>query len=255
VSGPLAGKRILVTRPLKQGDTFVLGLMALGAEVIHLPAIQIERPSDFGPLDEALRGLASYDWLVVTSANGALAVLDRLNELGLDSRVLRSVRIAVVGPATARVFVEHGFEPEVLPREHVSTAIVAELGLLEGKRVLLARGDRAGKELPSELAKRGALVSDVVAYGIVEQSSVDFAGAPPDYITFTSGSAVEVTIKSLRQHAPDWLAASFACIGPITAAALEAVGLRPVLIAAPHTTEALAEAIVDHAQRGRCNYA
>jgi uroporphyrinogen III methyltransferase/synthase len=59
VKRPLHGKRILVTRPRAQAGRLAALLEANGAEVLALPAIAIEPPEDWGPLDEAIRGLAS----------------------------------------------------------------------------------------------------------------------------------------------------------------------------------------------------
>src|SRR5205085_5402534 len=76
---PLFGKRIVVTRAREQADALSSRLHALGADVIEIPTIEILPAADYGPLDRAISGLASYDWLIFTSANGVRFFLDRLD--------------------------------------------------------------------------------------------------------------------------------------------------------------------------------
>ena len=67
---PLAGCRVLVSRAKKQAGALSSALRELGCEVIEIPFIEIRKPSSYQPLDTALRNLATYDWLILTSVNG-----------------------------------------------------------------------------------------------------------------------------------------------------------------------------------------
>src|SRR5206468_7977123 len=75
---PLFGQRIVVTRPSGESDGSASTLEALGAEVLLAPTVQILPVEDFGPLDDAIGRLDSFDWLVFTSSNGVRHFLDRL---------------------------------------------------------------------------------------------------------------------------------------------------------------------------------
>ncbi len=76
---PLFGRRIVNTRPKGQADALSFRLKALGADVIEMPTIEIASAADYGPLDRAIGELASYDWLIFTSANGVRCFVERLD--------------------------------------------------------------------------------------------------------------------------------------------------------------------------------
>src|ERR1700759_461845 len=75
---PLAGCRVLVSRAKQQAGALSSALRELGCEVIEIPFIEIRAPRSYQPLDAALRNLAQYDWLILTSVNGVDALFDRL---------------------------------------------------------------------------------------------------------------------------------------------------------------------------------
>ena len=98
---PLFGRRIVVTRTRQQAGRLSARLTELGAHVLEIPAIEVQRLDDFRDLDMCLRSLADFDWIVFTSANAVRAVCDRLIEIGMDIRAFHGLRVAVVGKATA----------------------------------------------------------------------------------------------------------------------------------------------------------
>ena len=99
---PLFGQRIVVTRPRDEGSRAAEALESLGAEVLLAPTVEVRPISDSGPLDAAIDRLASYDWLVFTSANGVRFFIERLKARGRDLRALGHLKLAAIGPATAR---------------------------------------------------------------------------------------------------------------------------------------------------------
>src|SRR5689334_23245891 len=104
--------RAIVTRPRSQAGPLVQRLEAAGCEVVECPLIEIERTSD-EPIDAS-----GYDWLVVTSPNGADEVARRL--------VGERPRVAAVGPGTAERLREHGIEPAFVPRVSSQEGLVAD---------------------------------------------------------------------------------------------------------------------------------
>ena len=75
---PLFGKRVLVTRPREQAAELVDRLEAMGAEAIEAPMIQIVPPDDYGPLDDACARVATFDWIIFSSAVAVDAFIERL---------------------------------------------------------------------------------------------------------------------------------------------------------------------------------
>lgn len=250
---PLHGLRILVTRPEGQADTLMEHLRSLGAEPFLFPAIRILPPEDWSAVDDALRRAPQFDWIVFTSANGVRYTMERLETLGLGIGHLGKVRIAVIGPATARALERWGLSPAVVPREFRSEAVADALGEVRGLRILLLRAEGARKALADILKKRGARVEEVAVYRIHPTqigARVEGLFTPmPDLVTLTSPSIARA-LATLALHSQVPLERLPAvCIGPITGAAAREEGFPVVAVARTYTTEGLVEAVVEAAQR------
>jgi len=133
-----------VTRGAGQAAKLSDALSTLGVIPIEVPVLEIQPPQSFDALDVALGVAESYDWLVLTSANAVRAVAQRAKLLSVE---LDSVKVAAVGPATAKEAESHGLHVALVPDAYVAESLVAALAeKTRGKRVLLAacgrRGDR-----------------------------------------------------------------------------------------------------------------
>src|SRR6185312_11201688 len=114
---------------------------------------EIREPADWTPVDQALANLSSYQWLVFTSANGVDALIGRLRQRGRDLRALGSLRLAVIGPATADALRRYYLEPDLIPPVYDSESLAAVLKeRAAGQRLLLARADRGREVLREQLA-------------------------------------------------------------------------------------------------------
>lgn len=261
---PLQGRRVAITRPREQAPALADRLRALGAEVLACPTIAIAPLEDFAALDAALARLAEYDWLILTSANGARAVLRRLAELAGAASApwplapgARRPRLAAIGPATAAELERHGLRADFVPSTYVAEAIVDEIGDVAGQRLLLARADIARPALAAGLRARGARVDEVTAYRTLSGSLAEpfvqsLLSGELDAVTFTSSSTVRGLLAGLeaagvdRAEARALLArAAVVCIGPITATTARDEGLRVDAVARQYTAEGLVEALVE----------
>src|SRR6266498_992197 len=124
----LQGKRIAITRAEEQSAGLLARLSALGATSVVCPAIAIAPPADYTALDVAIGRLEQYDWLIVTSANGVRALLDRMAALGRRAAELAHLTIGAIGPATAEALAERGLHASFVPSAYVAEAILAEIG-------------------------------------------------------------------------------------------------------------------------------
>jgi uroporphyrinogen-III synthase len=257
VSGalPLAGRRVLVTRPRAQSRALARRLQALGAEAHIVPAISIVPPRAGGPLDRALRRLGDYDWVIVTSANGARACIRRARSLGVDPGAAPT-RWAAVGPATARVLRRAGVAVAMTPSRFLTEAIADELRDVRGQRILLPRTEAAPPSLAEALRSRGAAVDEVAAYRTVLaparsrsrlRALVDGRGI--DTVIFTSASTVRGLLRLLGDRRDALRQMEIACIGPVTAAAVHQEGFTPAVVAEEHTVEGLVSAMVSYHTR------
>jgi len=216
--------RVMITRPRKDAEEFAEALRQIGAEVLFLPTITIQPVEDTTLLDEALRNLDRYQWIVFTSANGVNAVLGRLDSLEITA-LPSALRIATVGPKTAARLIKAGFTPDFIPEEYVAEAVLSGLGDLHGRCVLLPTADIARDTLPQGIQAAGGIAHVITAYHTVPATleAGDFAQLAPgiDIITFMSGSAVQNFTSLLQSAGLDPLNLPgnprIACISPKTA--------------------------------------
>ena len=253
---PLAGTRVLVGRARHQAGSLSKELRKLGAEVLEIPFIEIRRPRSFRPLDSALKNLASYDWLILTSVNGVEAMWERFGKLRLTKKSLAHLEIAAIGPATQKAIEKRGASVDVVPEEYVAESVVKSLRRqVKGKRILLVRAKVARDVIPDELREAGAHVNVVEAYEtIVPKSSRTRLRAALknrnrhlDVITFTSSSTVKnfVALLGMRAKGPASLErTTLASIGPVTSATLRELGLGVDVEAKQYTIPGLVKAIV-----------
>jgi len=253
-SGPLAGKRIVVTRAQTQSEGLSSVLRQFGAETIDAPLIEIRPPDTYEPLDSALNTILDYDWVILTSVNGVDALFSRLEPLGLSVDSLQHLKIAAIGPATEERIQDHGLVVDIVPERYVAEEVVRSLRkLTKAEKVLLVRARVARDVIPEELRRAGADVEVVEAYQTVVPADAKqrlqsiFSGdGQVDAITFTSSSTVKNFLSLITgTDVPGKLAkVKFASIGPVTSEALREFGLPVHVEADEYTMEGLAQAIV-----------
>jgi uroporphyrinogen-III synthase len=252
-AGPLAGKRIIVTRAHTQAEGLSSLLRGYGAEVIEAPVIEIRPPDSFEALNAALNNILQYDWLILTSVNGVEALFSRLEPLGLSIDSLQHLKIAAIGPATEERIQDHGLVVDLVPPRYVAEEVVHMLRKqVKGERVLLVRAKVARDVIPEELRHAGAQVDVVEAYQTVipelakERLQQVFADGAPDAITFTSSSTVKNFLSIvLGTEIPAKLAKTkFASIGPATSDTLREYALPVHVEADEFTMDGLAQALV-----------
>jgi uroporphyrinogen III methyltransferase/synthase len=246
-TGPLFGKRVLVTRPAGSADTFAALLREAGAEPLKAPTIAINPPADERAADDGVRYVRAYQWIVFTSVNGVSSFFERLRAQGGDARRLGDVNVAAIGPKTAATLGEHGVRADFVPARYVAEEVAG--GLLErtqpGDRILLYRAQEARDVLPVRLRAAARFVDDVAAYATVftEDPSIAAAAEAADVWTFTSSKTVEGFIANVPDAARLRGHKIVACIGPITADTARLNGLTPDIVAEEYTVEGLCEAL------------
>ena len=245
-SRPLFGRRVVVSRTRDQASQLAVALREAGAEPLEVPVIEVVDPEDGGAHLSAVAGdLGRFDWVVVTSPNGARRLLDAVAADGGDARRFAGARVAAIGPGTAAVLSTAGIVPDVVPAKYVAEALLEAIPWPgpDGGRVLLARAAVARDVLPDGLRERGWDVEVVDAYRTVAATISDeqrAAVAGADAVTFTSSSTVERFVELLGRDA---VPPVVACIGPVTAATARELGLTVDVEADVHTVHGLVDAL------------
>lgn len=255
-AAPLTGVRVAVTHDRDQAQELSRLLRTKGAEVLHYPAIELAPYERTEELDQALQSAleGGYDWLIFNDADTILVVAERMRALRLDpKRLPRGMRIATIGCMTEHWMRElWHMRSDFAPEEYDSQKVVAELGLIEGDRVLLPQSSMTRATLGKCLLDTGAQVHAVNAY----RTLIGKGGDPLprllwegslDAITFTFPTAVRYFARRLKSE--DGTLAmldnvTVACIGPLTAAAARDLGIHVDYVPDQHTISGMVECLV-----------
>ncbi|MEO1062688.1 MAG: uroporphyrinogen-III synthase [Actinomycetota bacterium] len=228
--------RVAVTREGRGADRLAELLVAEGLDPVVVPLIERSSPADGGEaLRRELAAIAPGDWLVVTSPNGAEAVV----EAGLD-RLPAGARVAAVGPSTAEVMRAAGRTVELVPDRFDAAALAAALVDVGPARALLALSELADDTLATALSGAGWRVERVDAYRIASRSPIGAEVAELARcraVTLASGSAAAAL-------APLGLDLPVVCMGRVTAERAAGLGLDVRAVADPSNLEGLVAATI-----------
>jgi uroporphyrinogen III methyltransferase/synthase len=248
----------VVTRAREQASSFLARLSELGAECIEFPTIEIIPPMNWKRMDNAIKSLEDYHWVLFTSVNGVKYFFERLRAAGKDARELKGVKVGTIGAKTAEAVQEEGITPDLVPDEYRSEAAVEAFKhqRVKSKRILLPRAAGARDLLPRELEKMGARVDVVTAYRTVkpenERARIKdlLEKGEIHMVTFTSSSTVSNFVEIFEAEGDQFLKwmerVVVACIGPVTAKTAEDRKLTVSLFPSEYTIEALTRAIIDY---------
>ena len=197
----LAGVRVLVPRPRERAEPLCFLLEDEGAEVLALPLLELEPPSDPRPLQAAAELLRRFAWVAFASERAVTALVEAARTAGtLD--VLRTRKLAAVGPGTAAALAAHGLEATLVAS--VSTGEGLAEALVPGSRlatsVLLPAAEQGRRALEEGLAAAGVTVERVAAYrsspsGSAPEGWAEVVARPPRCVLFGSPRTVEAFLS------------------------------------------------------------
>ena len=246
---PLAGSRVIVTRPRGMIFGMAARLRKLGAEVLELPSIETVAREDQSELTAALDGIGQFSWIVFTSPTGVRVFFDVLRKGNCDVRCLAGVRIAAIGTGTAKELAAQNllvdFMPSVYDGETLGKELAEQVG--SGDRILIPRAAVGNRQLVAELERAGASVTDIATYDTVDASQdlVDeaalFESGKIDCAVFTSASTVRGFVS--RNPELDYSLVRAACIGKQIARAAREHGME-VYISEEATMDSLTQLVI-----------
>lgn len=252
---PLAGRRIVITRPRGSSAEWRKQLAGLGADVLELPLIEVSREIDKETLADVLTELGSYDWIVFTSANGVHFFLEEFRRLFDDIRALGMLRIAVIGEATAAAVRERWLRVDCQPKKATAEALAAELEStvgLDSTKVLVITGNLNRDTLVRKLEEARAIVDQLQVYKTeetdlkVDPVAKDFRAKGADAVLFASPSAVQSFIDQAAELklANGAKRPKSGSIGPSTTAAMKELHVPVDFEAASPSLDALVDGLM-----------
>jgi len=243
---PLAGKRIVVTRPRGQAEGLAELIRQEGGEALSVPAIEIRPLDDPSGFQAFADRLASFDLAIFVSGNAVRSALALLRGRPWPAHL----KVATVGGASRRTLEDHGFSGVIAPASQPdSEGLLAlpEMAAVRGKRVAILRGDAGRELLGDELGKRGASVEYVACYQRVRPAPGELArlwAQGVDAVTFSSNEGLANFLDMLGGDAVARLA-RVALFVPHARVAADAArrGLAGAIVAGPGNAE-MAAALV-----------
>ena len=167
-----------------------------GAEVLELPLIKIQSSEDRKLIAEVFAGIASYEWVVFTSTNGAREFMKLFFRAFSDIRSFGPMRIACVGQATADFFTPYQLEVEIVAQDSTAEGLAKELvatDSLDSANVLVVTGNRNRDILVDILEGVGRAIVDTLP--VYETDFTDVLNAP-DFKKFTQQGADGIIFTS-----------------------------------------------------------
>ena len=236
----ITNRTVIVTRAVTQNSQLSEMLRAHGAYVIEVPLISIEEPEDDGrERDEVLHGLSSFEWIVVTSPNGADRVAPFLHAALAADDTAPFPNLAAVGAATQRSL----GRPADLVAEPARASALIEMFPEGTGSVLVVQGDRAPEDVPNALRAKGWDVTKVIAYRTVQLRPTDEMvnqASEADALLLASGSAASAWFETFGAKTPPIVIS----IGPSTTLVAERLGLEIHATAEEQTLECLVETTI-----------
>ncbi|RYL93864.1 uroporphyrinogen-III synthase [Sporolactobacillus sp. THM7-4] len=250
----LKGKRVLVTRSVKQSASMCARITAYGGEAVNVPLMKYERvPLSPEERREWLTTVRRSDWIILTSQNSLKFFMEMIDR----PERLNGTRIAAVGKKTQKALTEdYGLRVDFVPSRYTGHSLLESFrqGLIRAERVAVPIGSLSDTSWIEELKRLGIEAISKVLYEtkpdlaqknrllkIVQSKTVDA-------ITFASPSAVRFFTELLEEDV--WRSAFKVCpvavIGSTTARKLESLGHKPDVIPKQFTALDMIDALADY---------
>lgn len=221
---PLFGKNIMVTRSRTQSSSLVEKIMDLGGNPVEIPTIKIDKIEDNRELENEIKNIKEYTYLVLTSKNGVDIFFDKLDEIGLDSRVLANIKVCAIGTATSNAIAKRGIKADIVPERFVAEYLFDELKpiLKSSDKVLMPRAKNARDFLVDKIGEicevKEIHTYETVLDGTRKEEVLDvLASGDINYITFASSSTVKNFVEIIGAENLDKLKdIKVISIGPVT---------------------------------------
>lgn len=204
----LFGKKIIVPRAKQQAGKLTELLEFYGAEVLEIPMIEITPKYDKQTIADVFTELASYQWIIFTSANGVEYFFDLFFKAYDDIRSIGLTQIAAVGSATAKAIQQHKLKVDLIPESSNSNALadaLIKLESLDNTKILLVTGNKGSDLLFRRLEGEGRAIVDRLP--LYENKKLKLSESPlfeafkrfgADAILFTSSSTVQHYFESIK---------------------------------------------------------
>ncbi|MBY2478972.1 uroporphyrinogen-III C-methyltransferase [Clostridioides difficile] len=249
---PLFGKSIAVTRSRNQNSVLVEKIMDLGGNPVEIPTIKIEKIQNNIKLENEIKNINKYNYLILTSKNAVEIFFEKIYEMNFDLRILSNLKICAIGSATSNELKKRGIIADIVPKKFVAESLYEELMpiLKSSDNILIPRAENARDYLVDKL-KDICEVTEVHTYRTVidegkKDEILDILNSKDiDYITFTSSSTVNNLVEIIGKENIKILdKIKTLSIGPITTETINSLGIKLYKEATKSTIDSLVDLII-----------
>lgn len=265
-SGPLAGKKVAVTRPIHQSEEIIDLIESRGGEAILAPTIEIvpsNSPEINKFIDDVMENKFSY--LVFLSVNSIKCLLDQVKNREICDVFIQSLdkaKILCIGEKTRKALQETGVVSSVTDNQ-TTEGVIQSLGEdLKGDHIGIPRSSLADNSLRKVLEAKGAKVTEITAYNtrvpndlepvvkLIKEISIGSVYA----VTFTSSSTAENMLaiaqkEGLGGEIEIWLRKTLVvAIGPKTRQTIEDLGIHVDVVPSTFSIESMIDELVEYTE-------
>ncbi len=256
VLGPemsLAGKRIMVPPSRPETNPLLNILKMRGAEVVEFPKLTSTSPSDYGPMDDAVRRLDEFDWIIFSGSDCVNNFFQRLDDLSVDRSILKGRRIGAIGFGAVRALKIHDTGIDYVPKIHTADEVIKGLGDISDQRFLLVRVEGAASTLPQKMKDMGAIITEIDGYRMIidanEEMIKEVFSSKIDAIALPNPTAIRFLLDGVNHAGLDFKGVlnetAIAVVGPATAETALKEGLIPDIISKGHIAD-LRDSLLDY---------
>ena len=252
-SKPLFGKNVIVTRSRTQSSSLVSKISDLGGNPIEVPTIKIEKIENNIALENEIKNIKDYTYLILTSKNAVDIFFDKLDEIDLDSRVLANLKVCAIGSATAKEIKNRGIKADIVPEKFVAEYLFEELKdvLKDSDKVLIPRAKNARDFLVDKISEICEVKEVHIYETVLDDSKKDevldiLNSGEADYITFASSSTVTNFVDIIGKENIDKLnELKVISIGPITTQTAKSLNINVYNEAEVSTIDGMIDSIMN----------
>jgi uroporphyrinogen III methyltransferase / synthase len=236
-------RRVLITRSRGGNEELARRLDEMGFEPVSIETMTFSPPEDWSAVDDSLKRLRQFDWLIFTSAKGAEFFARRASELSIRVPWRGKPAVAAVGEKTRAALRKAGVKVRFVPSEYLGETLAVELPSDRGEEALLLRAHISSPVMTRVLKNRGFRVEERAIYRtLLSKEAAEPNLRDIDAIIFASPSAVEAFSSMVDLRALERARTLLAlCIGPVTAQAARARGFARIATPRAHTFDGVLE--------------
>lgn len=252
---PLKNKTVVICRALDQSSELSEKLTRLGAQVISFPTIKILPPAEWTKVDEAIRAIKNFDFIIFTSANAVKIFYSRISEIRTKSDS-GFVKVICVGNKTKTICEQLGIIVNFIPDDFSSEGIINKFrDILTGRKILYPRSSIGRKDIITQLELLGNEITAVDIYRTIAPTDLELEEVRSlliktavDIFIFTSPSTFENFLILLNIEDPEnyFSEKIVAAIGPTTKKAIEGKNVKVAIIPHVHSIDGLVTAVENY---------